>query len=828
VWLAKFLYTSCALDLSELINLENSMNQSNSNAIETPSENVVNRLVEIFDVEDFNGFLELINQVEDKTQLLDFIDGQVIDEQKDIELFSDSFDDPEFENFILDLIGVDGTNVSAEKNSSVSDRPGKISGTKWNDLNGDGVKNDNEPGLAGRTIYLDENENGQLDETETSTITDEDGNYLFEGLKSTKTYTVAEVPKDGELATFPSETNSSSVNKQNSDLEAAAYTGTPDDPLFADQWNLQNTGQTGGTPGADANVVPAWEKATGEGVTIAIVDDGLESDHPDLAGKYQAELSYDFVEDDPDPNPDLNSEIPSRHGTSVAGIAAASTDNNTGVAGVAPDADLAGVRVYDDSSSGGEVASDSRTAKALSYKNQEIDIYNNSWGDTTFEGLGPETQAALQNGVRDGRGGLGSIFVFSSGNDRTAQSNVNYDALKNSRYAITVAAIDDTDNLYYDSTPGSSILVSGYSENLDKSESGITTTDVTGENGFTDGDYNDGFDGTSAAAPQVSGVVALMLDANPNLTWRDVQHILVDTSAQNDPTDSSWTVNGAGNEVSYKYGFGAVDADAAVTAAQDWTTVDPEIVTSSEQINVDQAIPDNNGESASSTVGITEDVEIEWVEVVFDADHTQRGDLEVTLTSPDGTESILAETHRDVNDNYDSWTFTSNRHWDESSMGDWTLEVTDNTTGETGTWNSWQLNVYGTDPDADDASGAQKVTVNNGENVDNVDFGTQQAAASNENNENFNVVTGVSANDPLMGSNQSDRFMLSGEETYTVADFTLGEDILELPENVAFEQLEITQGQGENANDTVISFESEAIAILNDTNAEEITAYSFA
>jgi subtilisin-like proprotein convertase family protein len=827
--LAKFLYTSFALDLSELINLESSMNQSNSNAIETPSENVVNRLVEIFDVEDFNGFLELINQVEDKTQLLDFIDGQVINEQKDIELFSDSFDDPEFENFILDLIEFDSIN-SAEKNSSVSDRPGKISGTKWNDLNGDGVKNGNESGLAGRTIYLDENENGQLDETEISTITDEDGNYLFEGLKPTKTYTVAEVSKDGELATSTTETNSSSVNKQNSDLEAAAYTGSPDDPLFADQWHLQNTGQTGGTPGADANVIPAWEKATGEGVTIAIVDDGLQSDHPDLAGKYQADLSYDFVDDDSDPSPDLTEEIPPRHGTSVAGIAAASTDNNTGVAGVAPDADLAGVRVYDDSSSGKEKASDSRTAKALSYKNQEIDIYNNSWEDITLDGLGPKTQAALQNGVRDGRGGLGSIFVFSTGNDRAdEQDNVNYDALENSRYTISVAAIDHTDNLYYNSTPGSSVLVSGYSENIANSGSSITTTDVTGENGFNpDGDYNKDFNGTSAAAPQVSGVVALMLDANPNLTWRDVQHILVETSAQNDPTDSSWTVNGAGNEVSYKYGFGAVDADASVTAAEDWTTVDPEIVTNSDQINVDRAIPDNNGKSASSTVEITEDVEIEWVEVVFDADHTQRGDLEVTLTSPDGTESILAETHRDVNDNYDSWTFTSNRHWDESSLGEWKLEVTDNTTGETGTWNSWQLNVYGTDPDADDASGAQKVTVNNGENVDNVDFGSQQAATSNENYENFNVVTGVSANDPLMGSNQSDRFMLSGEETYTVADFTQGEDVLELPENVAFEQLEITQGQGENANDTVITFESEAIAILNDTNAEEITAYSFA
>jgi subtilisin family serine protease len=797
------------------------MNQSNSNAIETPSENVVNRLVEIFDVEDFNGLLELNNQVEEPGQLLQFID-----EQKDIELFSDSFDDPEFENFVLDLVEVDGVDESAEKTGSVSDRPGQISGIKWDDLNGDGVKNDNEPGLAGRTIYLDENENGQLDEVETSTITDEDGNYLFEGLEPTKTYTVAEVPKDGELATFPSETNSS-VNKQNQDFEAAAYTGTPNDPLFADQWHLQNTGQTGGTPGADANVIPAWQKATGEGVTIGIVDDGLQSDHPDLADKYQAELSYDFVDDDPDPSPDLTEESPPRHGTSVAGVAAASTNNNTGVAGVAPDADLAGLRLLpeeDDQPFSIEEGSisDSETAQALSYKNQEIDIYNSSWGDLPFEGLGEKTQAALQNGVRDGRGGLGSIFVFSAGNDRATQDNVNYSALQNSRYTITVAAIDHTDNLSYYSTPGSSVLVSGYSNNIDPE---ITTTDVTGENGYNpEGDYTDGFGGTSAAAPQVSGVVALMLDANPNLTWRDVQHILVETSAQNDPTDSSWTVNGAGNEVSYKYGFGAVDADAAVTAAQNWTTVDPEIVTSSEQINVDQAIPDNNGESVSSTVGITEDVQIEWVEVVFDADHTQRGDLEVALTSPDGTESILAETHRDVNDNYDSWTFTSNRHWDESSMGDWTLEVTDKTTGETGTWNSWQLNVYGTDPDANDVSGAQKVTVNNGENVDNVNFGTQQAAT---NNGNFNIVTGVSGNDPLMGSDQSDRFVLSGEETYTITDFSLEKDVLELPENVAFEQLEINQGQGENANDTVINFESEAIAILNDINADEITQSDF-
>ena len=252
----------------------------------------------------------------------------------------------------------------------------------------------------------------------------------------------------------------------------------------------------------------------------------------------------------------------------------------------------------------------------------------------------------MQNGVRNGRGGLGNIFVFAAGNDRPL-NNVNYNADANSRYTIAVAAIDYTDNLAFYSTPGASVLVSGYSNN--SFDTGITTTDVMGEAGYNpEGDYTNDFGGTSSAAPLVSGVVALMLNANPNLTWRDVQHILVETSVQNDLTDSSWTVNGSGNKVSYKYGYGAVDANAAVAAAQTWATVEPEVVFSSEEINVDTAIPDNTGESITSTIGITENIQIESVEIVFDATHTQCGDLEVTLTSPDGTESIFAETHRDI------------------------------------------------------------------------------------------------------------------------------------------------------------------------------------
>jgi len=138
------------------------MNQSDQSVINPPSENVVNRIVEIFDVEDFNGFLELASQVEEPRQLLQFIN-----EQEDIELFSDSFDDAEFSSFVLDLVGVDGVDVSAEETISVVNNQGSISGTKWDDLNGDGVRNENEPGLAGWTIYLDDNQNGQLDEGET-------------------------------------------------------------------------------------------------------------------------------------------------------------------------------------------------------------------------------------------------------------------------------------------------------------------------------------------------------------------------------------------------------------------------------------------------------------------------------------------------------------------------------------------------------------------------------------------------------------------------------------------------------------------------------------
>lgn len=499
----------------------------------------------------------------------------------------------------------------------------------------------------------------------------------------------AELLTDTQSDSIPIPPRESSAARQQTRRFVPSDRFVPVDPLFSDEWHLVNSGQTGGTPGADANVVAAWDRVRGTGVTIAIVDDGLQYTHPDLSAQYVAELSFDFNDNDPDPLPDTAADF---HGTAVAGVAAARGDNDIGVSGAAPGASLAGIRLVAGPST------DLQEASALTYKNQEIDIYNNSWGPgdsgTGLAAPGPLTLAALREGVTSGRGGLGSIFVWAAGNGRLNNDNVNYDGYANSRYTIAVSAIDHNGVQSSYSEPGAPILVAAYSSG---DRIGITTTDLVGDNGYDGkGDYTNTFGGTSSATPLVSGVIALMLEANPNLTWRDVQHILVETARQNDVGDSDWSVNGAGHLVNHKYGFGAIDAAAAVDAAIAWTSVEPEVDLSSGVVEVDTVIPDANPVGLASTVTITQDIDIEWVEVVFDADHSYRGDLSVVLTSPDGTESILAEAHNDPNDDYDSWTFTSARHWDESSVGEWTLRVVDGVAQDIGTWDFWQLNLYGT------------------------------------------------------------------------------------------------------------------------------------
>ena len=407
----------------------------------------------------------------------------------------------------------------------------------------------------------------------------------------------------------------------------------PNDANFDDQWHLQNTGQTGGNAGEDANITTAWDDYRGNGVVIGIVDDGLDWNHADLDNYYEDTLDYDYCDNDGDPSPSYYDG----HGTSAAGVAAAVGNNTIGVSGAAPRAGLAGLLLIACSTT------DTRESNTLTHENQNIDIYSNSWGPSdngrTVEAPGPLMLAAFEDDVNQGRGGLGNVITWAAGNGLDDDDNSNYDGYANSRHTIAVTAVTHYGRQSWYAEPGANILVAAPS---DGDGEGITTTDNEGGSGYNNGDYNNNFGGTSSATPLVSGVVALILDANPNLTYRDVEHIIVNSARINDASDNSWNVNGAGHDVSHKYGFGVIDASAAVDLAANWANVGPEINFQSGLLDVDdRQIPDNSAPGISETTQVSESIKIEQVEVIVDIDHNYRGDLEIILTSPSGTQSIL-------------------------------------------------------------------------------------------------------------------------------------------------------------------------------------------
>ncbi|MDP6900103.1 MAG: S8 family serine peptidase [Candidatus Thalassarchaeaceae archaeon] len=468
----------------------------------------------------------------------------------------------------------------------------------------------------------------------------------------------------------------------------------PNDSKFGDQWHLRNTGQTGGTLGEDANLTGAWQSYLGTGLTIGIVDDGLDLNHPDLSTNYDSTNDYDYCGNDGNPSPSSWDA----HGTAAAGVAAATGDNSIGVSGAAPDANLAGLRLIACGTS------DSMEANALSHSDQVIDIYSNSWGPgddgNTLQGPGPQMVAAFESDVANGRGGLGNIITWAAGNGLAEDDDSNKDGYANAIETIAVTAITHFGDQSWYAEPGSNILVAAHS---DGDGEGITTTDIEGSTGYTNNDYTDNFGGTSSATPLASGVIALILEANANLTWRDVQHILVQSARQNHPGSSSWATNGAGHDVSHKYGFGAMDAGAGVALAENWTTVEPAINISTTLRTPGLSIPDDTGVAVTDTVTIPEQIQVEHVQVVVDISHTHRGDLEVILTSPSGTQSVLAQEHGDGGNNYQDWMFMTVHNWDESSQGDWTLSVQDVDSGQSGTFDEWQMIIHGTefDPDSD-------------------------------------------------------------------------------------------------------------------------------
>jgi len=458
------------------------------------------------------------------------------------------------------------------------------------------------------------------------------------------------------------------------------------DPMLATQWHLNNTGQGGGNAGVDVNIFDAWNLGyDGSGAQICIIDDGLEISHPDLAPNFQLSDSKDLNGNngnDPSPSTSFNG-----HGTACAGVAAAKGGNNIGVAGAAPNVKLAGIRLI------ARPHTDADEASAFGHRPNNNDIYSNSWGPPDFGVYEqPEflAKAALKEGAMNGRDGLGSIYVWAAGNGRINNDNTNYDGWVNSIYTIGIGAHSNL-GLFSDySEPGASMLVTAPSSGGTRD---VTTTAINSG-------YTNSFGGTSAATPLVSGIIALMLDANPNLTWRDIQHLLVENAEIIDADNVDWQTNGVGKSINHSYGFGAVNAESLVNAAISWDNVDDSITDSTSVISVAQVIPDGRGplvfgRKLIRTFEMPKDISLEHVELKVNFTHTYRGDLRVKLISPSGTESILANQHNDSTDDLLDWYYMSVRYWGESSKGRWTIEIDDGYIGDEGVWNDFQLIFHG-------------------------------------------------------------------------------------------------------------------------------------
>ena len=480
-----------------------------------------------------------------------------------------------------------------------------------------------------------------------------------------------------------------------------AQTNALTDPLSGCQWPVKNTNQYGGD-GDDINIESVWAAGKlGAGVNIAIVDNGIHAGHEDLVDNIVAARNHDYYGFGPD--------ALATHGTQVAGLIAA-RDNDIGIRGVAP---RASIYVYNLTADRDKIADNE--ADAMTRHMADTAVSNNSWSFPDDGDLHSPTAAweeAVERGVTEGFGGKGVFYVWAAGNGGS-EDNSNLDGRANF-YAVTAACATTSRNSITDhSERGSNLWVcapAGYRFDFFEFYPLVTTT-TTGHR------YSRNQGGTSAAAAIVSGVAALVRAENPDLTWRDVKLILAASASRN--YNGKWeegarkyrsTSQRQRYWYSHNYGFGTVDAAAAVGLAAGWTTNVPplpplrtvEAASGPVDTPLEDAIVEDirPGSTVSSTITLPDGyVEfIEFIEVEVTMAHPSVRDLRIVLESPSGAVSVLStavilDHQSPVFDG--SFRFGSARHLGEDPGGTWTLRVTDRLPGHSGTFASWKIKAYG-------------------------------------------------------------------------------------------------------------------------------------
>ena len=651
------------------------------------------------------------------------------------------------------------------------------------------------------------------------------------------------------LAARPEVLVSCPIRRRQQIRKHGPYAAKPNDTYFFDQWNLENRAGNGAPLGVDLNVRAAWPITRGAGSIVAVADDGVELTHPEFVARASNNLHFYFdggngstnaMPTDPDDN----------HSTIVAGLAVAEGNNHRGMSGVAPEAQLASWKIF----LGNKVsASDVQMMDMFQYRSNIVSVENHSWGNADLAQLAPTPleNVGISNAIAFGRDGFGVVMVRSAGNGRGSldpfthlpdqSDDANDDGYANDPRAICVASVRrDNGRAATYSNRGACLLVAapGGDEDI-----GIFSTDRQGAAaGYNSGGFGDDFAdpdyvfsrsivGTSFSAPQISGVVALMLSANPKLAWRDVQHILILSARHFDLADPDLKTNGAGFRVSHNVGFGVPDAGQAVALARTWVNR-PAAITVTFTANNVQPIPDdalrvlitgpnvptglmsihaspgsglhpdaatanlplvdvgsassaiasnlsgkaalvqrggndfaqklqfaadagaafavvydnvngaerilmdidfapipgvfitqNDGEAlrgylqtngpaqaqlqvspAIYSFAVTNTLVCEHVGVRVQTDHSRRGDLRITLLSPQGTRSVLQQVNFDDTAGPTDWTYYSTHHFGESSAGAWTVFISDEEPLNTGSVQGVQLIIDGvaiTDTDHD-------------------------------------------------------------------------------------------------------------------------------
>ncbi|MBE9029793.1 S8 family serine peptidase [filamentous cyanobacterium LEGE 11480] len=481
--------------------------------------------------------------------------------------------------------------------------------------------------------------------------------------------------------------------------------------IFPEQWHLKPTTVGGVAINAHANVEAAHAITRGSGVTIAVIDSGIDIDHPEFqsSGKIVAPRDTTLRIDNPrpkDPFPFPSRRSSENHGTACAGVACA--DGQEGASGVAPQAKLMPMRLASGLSSMQE-------AEAFRWAaDNGADIISCSWGPPDGDWwnlddprhnrvipLLPSSRDAIDYAITNGRGGKGCVICWAAGNGNESADNDGYASYEK---VIAVAACNDRSKRSVYSDFGKAVWCTFPSNDFgspplgqpEPLTPGIWTTDRQDRFGYNpglqsngtspfgspDGHYTNDFGGTSSACPGVAGVAALMLAVNPDLRWNEVKDLMKQSCDRIDPQGGQYDVDGH----SEFYGYGRLNAETAVKLAKD--EIIPLVIVNK---LVNRFIPDLG--TVEETIEATESIPVSKLAIYVKLEHTYIGDLVITAIPPveRGLETVVLHNRSGGNrDNLEKLFDPSNTpklavYSGKQCHGRWTLRVEDNAVEDAGT-----------------------------------------------------------------------------------------------------------------------------------------------